>query len=690
MKTYKYLPLAAICSMVLLTGCDENAWNDHLDGFDDAFNPTQVETIEYTLTDADYAAIASNKTNKALAEKNDVSQALSAISGTKAFSEKISAADYVPAFLESTAFPYYTLTDGSILKLTYNVASGLPEQVTEAPGATLLTVPGDFYSSQVWESDDNYIDAFAPSKPASKFLTKYLNSAVENPEEGQYAIVSYNEADQNPVFGNVGGDEPASFEMSSTVGDLAPDDGADIYGVVGGVCNCGFVITDLSGSIFVYMGSGYDPATYPVGTQLHLEGTATSYKNNIQIAAGAEITKVGTQEYVFPPVKVYTGALLDEALTRPANVCAEYIQVNGKVSVNVSSSGNTNYNIIIDGAEKAQGSVYYPSAAQAAALVDGASIELKGWFISISGSRYCNIIIDQMTVGAAGAPRKVINRAPAAEVPSQVKNAVYKYDGSKWSVPEGFIVLNPADYAAMGLTSSGISEPAKYLPIFLKQTLPYAQADESKFVLYLKNGSYTCDNYIYNGSEWVYNNGKHTETSQFVLADGKWMFDPNVIITLPVGKGQAESAKFYQACVDWVYENKCVPLGDTSIKSGKFWVTSYGNNDYYCGASAYQNNVDLRAASARNQYPAGWEGYTDEQIRETMEKRFTDEVVPAVLAEFYPDANVIPGIQVIYTLNFYAYEGTHGNKSFPCKAVYEVTGKAEFKCISSEWLIGMD
>ena len=35
--------------------CDENSWNDHLDGFEEFEDEpfTQVETVEYTLTNAD-------------------------------------------------------------------------------------------------------------------------------------------------------------------------------------------------------------------------------------------------------------------------------------------------------------------------------------------------------------------------------------------------------------------------------------------------------------------------------------------------------------------------------------------------------------------------------------------------------------------------------------------------------------
>ncbi len=686
MKKTIYLPLLAIGAMAALTGCDENAWNDHLDGFDSTFAPTEVKTIEYTLTDADYAAIASNKQNKALAEQNDASQALAALSGNKYFTEKITAAEYVPAFLGSTA-PYMMYTDGSSIRLTYNISVGLPEEVTESAGAWNLSVSEEFYKTAVWESDENYIVGFAPEKPASRYLPAAIQASIgADAQEGKYAIISYLEAEQNPIFGNVGGgDEPPSgFQMSDVLGDIAAGDGATVDGVVGGACGAGFVLTDLGGSIFVYMGGGYDPTTYPVGTQLHLEGEATSFKGNLQIAQGAMIDKVGTQEYTFPAATVYDGAALDAALTRPADQLAIYASISGKVVV----SGN-NINIEVAGAETAKGSIYYATDAQREKLTDGTYVEVTGWFISISGSRYCNFVVDHLNF-LTNAPAKAGSRGLAAPVSTVEKNAVYRYDGSRWVVPENFVILNPADYTAMGLNGS-LSQPDAYLPTFLKLKYPYAKADDVKYVLYYNSG-YACAEYNFNGSEWIRFTGVETETSQFVRAGGKWMFDPNVTINLPYGKGQTASAPFYQACVDWVYENKCVPLGDTSIKSGKFWVTSYGNNDYYCGTSSYQNNVDLRAASARAQYSAGWEGYTDEEIVATMEERCDREVFPAVLSQFYPDAKPIDGLQVVYTINFYAYALTPaGNyRTLPCVAKYEVTGVGQFTYLESQWLIGIE
>ena len=124
-----------------------------------------------------------------------------------------------------------------------------------------------------------------------------------------------------------------------------------------------------------------------------------------------------------------------------------------------------------------------------------------------------------------------------------------------------------------------------------------------------------------------------------------------------------------------------MPLGDTSITSGLFYVSKYGNNDYYSGASAYQNNVDIRGASAREQYAAGFEGMTDEQISELIKKRFFEEVFLAVIEQMHSDVEPIPGLDFTYTFNFYAYNGS----TIPCQAVYKVVGKGKFEPVKCTW-----
>ncbi len=54
------MPVAV--SLILLSGCKYN--DDNFEGLDDMTQPTNLMKIEYTLTDADYATISSNSTNK--------------------------------------------------------------------------------------------------------------------------------------------------------------------------------------------------------------------------------------------------------------------------------------------------------------------------------------------------------------------------------------------------------------------------------------------------------------------------------------------------------------------------------------------------------------------------------------------------------------------------------------------------
>ena len=157
------------------------------------------------------------------------------------------------------------------------------------------------------------------------------------------------------------------------------------------------------------------------------------------------------------------------------------------------------------------------------------------------------------------------------------------------------------------------------------------------------------------------------------------MYDPNVTITLPAGKSQPLSTLYYQACTDWVWANVDQKMGVT--EKGKGYVTSYGNNEYYCGTSAYQGNVDIRPAKAKEQYPEGYEGMTDDEITQLMKDRFTKEVLPGALATLHPEAAPIDGLDVLYTINFAVYTGSTSEYT----VVYKVVGKGQFEFVSCTW-----
>ena len=126
--------LGAAIACLALTSCSENYWNDHeLDGFE-VPTLTDVKTIEYTLTATDYATLASNSTNKALAGSTLASE-LKAVGTQGYFTDRITAREYVPALLADPSFPYFTLSNGSSIRLTYQTYTGLPAEAVQATEA---------------------------------------------------------------------------------------------------------------------------------------------------------------------------------------------------------------------------------------------------------------------------------------------------------------------------------------------------------------------------------------------------------------------------------------------------------------------------------------------------------------------------------------------------------------------------
>lgn len=678
MKTNKYIRLAAMLPAslaLLLASCDDNSWNDHeLDGFEEP-GITDQQSIDYTLTANDYKLIADNSTNKALAGDALASE-LKAVGTQCYFTPGIQARDYVPALLSDPKFQYFTLTDGSSIKLTYRTAAEIPAEVTAAASALRYTVTDEDYQ-KVWGSDNDYTPSFAPSHTAASSLPAILLEALPDAEAGDYVIVNYETSATDPVFNAPADPDTPEYTLSSVIGTMAAGDDVTVNGYVSALCTGGFILTDASGSVFVYRGGSFGADGYgnlTVGSRVVVNGTAETRNKGFQFGQGATVeVQPGEQEFEYPAAQDWTGAKLEEIIARSTDELAIYGRMTGTVKV-----GDTNINILVDGAGKAQGSPYYVSDEDKALLVDGSKVTIEGYLIAIAGGRYCSTVVTKITSAASTASTASSSRA--VTVASQNENAIYTFNGSRWSAASDFAVLSHADYQDMGQRYDNLSNdgPATYLPIYLKKKYPYAQADDARFVVYFYYDSSTtsvrCDQYLFNGTEWVINDGVTTETSQFVRTGGKWIYDPNVTITLPGGKGQELSTLYYQTCVDWVKTNIDAPTGAT-------YVTSYGNNEYYSGTSAYQGNVDIRPTAARTQYAEGYAGMSDEQVVEAMKRRFETEVMPGALAVLHPEAAPIEGIDVYYTINFVAYDGKSNNYVIK----FKVTSPGTFEFVECDW-----
>lgn len=676
MKTIIKSIFPVLGAAALLAACDENSWNDKLDGFETPQPGSAVQTMTYTLTPADYTKIAT-KAPYTTGADDETLAALAAIGASDAFATEAEALEIIPKFLRDSTNNFFALANGSAIKVTYNVTANLPaELVALRSNVTTYTVTTDDYKS-AWGSDEDYIDAYAPDAPASRGIPSALRANYPDAKAGDYVVVNYNEATENPIFGTIGGggDEPG-FELTEQLNDIALDDQVEVNGVVTAVDKRGFVLTDLGGSILCYQGSGYDPESVAVGDYVTISGEITSYGTAFQLdLTQCEYSVVGAGSYTFPSPKGYTYDMVCEAVKRTGNYTAEYVSIVAKAKI----SGNYINFEFAEGTD-AQGSGYQVPDDIKAQLADGVEYRVCGYFVSVSSGKYFNIVITSLE------SMTNVSTASVASVPTATtKAAIYAFNGTSWSVPANTIVLQPSDYTAMGQTYGNLSGnlPGQLLPIYLKQTYPYAAADDNIIVAYkyYASGVNSIDakSYTFDGTNWIEDKG--ATTAQFVKQSGFWMYNPSVVITLPYARNTDPSYTYYMACVNWVFDNVGKEMGGTSLASSPF-IDYRGNAEFYSGASAYYGNVDVRATTAVNNAPEGYEGYdglTPDEITLLVKKRFATQTMPGALSAIHPDATPIDGMDVTYTVNFTVYDGA----ATEAQIVFVVSGAGQFKYQSS-------
>ena len=381
--------------------------------------------------------------------------------------------------------------------------------------------------------------------------------------------------------------------------------------------------------------------------------------------------------------------MADELLTsRVEDEYAQYVKISGTAAV----SGNY-YNFNIDGATTAVGSFYGLTDAQKAVIADGGHYTVYGYFVTISvyagAPKYINFITVSLEESTAAASTF------AAKVTSEKKYAFFKYNGTAFEATD-IVAVQPSDFAAMGQKYGSFTNPQQdnYLPQFLAEKYPYAQVNDNAYVAYrcYANSATTwkVDHYTFS-TEWSKVIYFENKTDQFRKADGKWNIDRTLELNFP--NGDAEAKKFYQYCVNWVYDNKDVAMGapardnagvivSTDIVTisgakpqGNYWVSNYGNNEFYTGASAYYGNIDWRPSAVKGGFTAAGMGdLTDDQILAKL-KENTAEVFAAVLGYVYPTMTSDEFAKVV--IKIYAYGP---NKTYAFS--FAVTGTGTFEYIA--------
>ncbi|MBQ2787486.1 MAG: carbohydrate binding domain-containing protein [Bacteroidaceae bacterium] len=194
---------------------------------------------------------------------------------------------------------------------------------------------------------------------------------------GKYVNTMAVKVEEVELGGNTPDETPT--ETSTIAEVIAAGEGdAKTQGTIVATYERGFLLSDGTGYILVYLGSNKGDA---VGDVVTVSGTTNIYGGLLQFGNTPTVEKTGTATVKHPDVTIIEGADLDSYLEEPA---IEYVQYTGKLNIN----GNY-YNVSVDGAATATGSIQYPQSGTVTAK-SGDIVQVTGYIIGISSNKYVN------------------------------------------------------------------------------------------------------------------------------------------------------------------------------------------------------------------------------------------------------------------------------------------------------------
>ena len=453
-----------LASVLLFASCENFYIDQNLGGSD--YNPTDVRTIDYTLTDADYKSIVSNKDNIALAlaectpEDSSAYTAFLQIATDLAFN-KVAVADvYVPAFL-GAKFPQ--LSKGSLFNITYRTCEGAPAYLSTFAATTKYTL-----------SVENYDAIWGEGKTGTYYLTPatvmQLTSVLPaEAEEGAILAVVYDYKDTEPVFGKVEDDDAPKGFFDGTPESRGYYTPAEVI-------------------------AAYAAGTLKEGDSLKVGGILGEwYSKSLN-------TSYGNLDYYLYDQDGTSRFEMWRSFSFNSAHWASYDYVD---KTNATATDVNGYSITVGDTIIGIGAFKY--------YADYDVYEFN------SG---CYIVEHRPVVAApaAVAPKK------AAAAANGKKTALYQYSNGKWTAYKNdaaTVVALPEDvYSAVGYTYL-LDKNKNILTTFLAQEFPYAQAGKAFTVVYVstKEGAYNAIEFIYDGATFVENLGMSQTTTTFSLSD---------------------------------------------------------------------------------------------------------------------------------------------------------------------------
>lgn len=603
---------ACVAALLMFTGCED--FNDkHFDGLEEMGEPVDVKNLDYTLTKADYEAIGGNpKTNLY-------------------FSAEDPADNFLPDWLAKT---YISASATSVVRVTFDYLADASELLKPYTAIEYLGLEKNEDYTPVYGK--GYYAPYLNADAEGKIIDKLLNVKFPDCKKGDLVMVGYHYN---------GTAEPQYMEepvRNYTFEDLPAGD-----------------LKSISGW---YLSA---PAEKP--------WTVSSYKNNSYLQYSAFGTKGECEAWLVTPEVKIDGAdkkfAFDITVGRKNADCLSVLiatDFDGKEVSKASWSDITDA-FAFPVPEPASG--YSPTVSAGTYSLAGYEGKTVRIAFKYSGNgaaeKTTTYQIDNVVVG------KDIPKAVAVTPRFKLFMADRDKSWKAFADDTKNRIYCPAldDYTAMGepgknMTFTTDIKPEAYMPAYLAQKIAYPLDKQAAVAICRYNGKALAKEYIYSADNglWKLNTQIVTQTRQYAYNGSVWMFDPSVNITLGA-KGDKPTANFYQKITDWVKENK-----------GAEYVSSYGNNDYYYGGSAYQNNFDFRPAKWREQNNTAYGSMSDEDLSALMYERLPEAFVPALEA-LYPEAQTVEGVKVIYTVKFLVYDG-EDTKTWSVQ--YELTATGKF------------
>ena len=271
---------------------------------------------------------------------------------------------------------YAVAWKGGDAKLYFRVDGGATQTLEIAPNDGATGNPP--FTALTFADSDHYSVKLSGLKETStiEFSTdaNFELTSADATISYARAIVCGVKLTDEPINGEGGGndepEDPVTPEGAVTVAEAiaAADNTAIVIenATVIGVYSRGVLVEDTTGKLLVYAGSA---VSANVGDVVKVEGSMATYGGLRQVGSPT-VTVTGSTTYTYPTAEVMDGAAMDAYLSNPV---VKYVEYTGTLAI----SGYY-YNVTVDGAATAVGSLAYVIDGTVDPALDGQKILVKG------------------------------------------------------------------------------------------------------------------------------------------------------------------------------------------------------------------------------------------------------------------------------------------------------------------------